>query len=86
MASFEVWHERQQSIELGNERVIMGDIIAGWTLCILQGRLMIKMNRTDYRLTKLQQGGDMKVADPALLFKATVTISVINMSWFPPGQ
>lgn len=55
--------------------------------CILQGRLMIKMNRPDYRLTKLQEVGNVKVADPALLFKATVTIPVINMSWiwFAPG-
>lgn len=49
--------------------------------CILQGRLMIKMNRIDYRLTKLQEVGDVKVADPALLFKVTVTMPVINMSW-----
>lgn len=48
---------------------------------------MIKMNRIDYRLTKLQEVGDVKVADPALLFKATVTMPVINMSWiwFAPG-
>lgn len=48
---------------------------------------MIKMNRIDCRLTKLQEVGDVKVADPALLFKATVTMPVINMSWiwFAPG-
>ena len=48
---------------------------------------MINTNRTDYRLTKLQEVSDVKVANPALLFKATVTIPVINMSriWFTPG-